>query len=85
MKTFKLMSRQHAFLNVHFPKDLEYFDKADFRLKFEESFFSAGYGLKKLHHKTQSYGNPFPIIGDHFNGFYENHLPFELTNAQKGF
>ena len=78
------MSRQHAFLNVHFPKDQEHFDKADYRLKFEESFFfQLGYGLKKLHHKTQSQGNPFPIIGDHFNDFYENHLPFELTNAQK--
>jgi len=84
MKTFKFMSRQHAFLNVHFPKDMEHFDKADYRLKFEESFFfQLGYGLKKLHHKTQSHGNPFPIIGDHFNDFYENHLPFDLTNAQK--
>ncbi|WP_300685765.1 ATP-dependent DNA helicase RecG [Chryseobacterium sp.] len=84
MKTFKFMSRPHAFLNVHFPKDMEHFDKADYRLKFEESFFfQLGYGLKKLHHKTQSYGNPFPIIGDHFNNFYENELPFELTNAQK--
>ncbi|HCM33923.1 ATP-dependent DNA helicase RecG [Chryseobacterium sp.] len=84
MKTFKFMSRQHAVLNVHFPKDMEHFDKADFRLKFEESFFfQLGYGLKKLHHKTQSFGNPFPVIGDHFNDFYEHHLPFELTNAQK--
>jgi ATP-dependent DNA helicase RecG len=84
MKTFKFMPRQHAFLNVHFPKDKEHFDKADYRLKFEESFFfQLGYGLKKLHHKTQSHGNPFPIIGDHFNNFYEKHLPFELTNAQK--
>lgn len=84
MKTFKFMSRQHTFLNIHFPKDKEHFDKADYRLKFEESFFfQLGYGLKKLHHKTQSHGNPFPIIGDHFNDFYENHLPFELTNAQK--
>jgi len=84
MKIFKFISRQHAFLNVHFPKDQIHFDKADYRLKFEESFFfQLGYGLKKLHHKTQSHGNPFPIIGDHFNDFYENHLPFELTNAQK--
>lgn len=84
MRTFKFMSRQHTFLNIHFPKDKEHFDKADYRLKFEESFFfQLGYGLKKLHHKTQSHGNPFPIIGDHFNDFYENHLPFELTNAQK--
>jgi ATP-dependent DNA helicase RecG len=39
--------------------------------------------LKKLHQKTKSFGNPFPIVGDHFTNFYNNNLPFELTNAQK--
>ncbi|WP_326982387.1 ATP-dependent DNA helicase RecG [Chryseobacterium sp. MYb264] len=84
IKHFKFLSRQHTFLNIHFPKDLEYFEKANYRLKFEESFFfQLGFALKKLHHKTQSHGNPFPIVGDYFTGFYENHLPFELTGAQK--
>ncbi|SDM17989.1 ATP-dependent DNA helicase RecG [Chryseobacterium taihuense] len=81
---YQFLSRQHTFLNIHFPKDQQHFDKADKRLKFEESFFfQLGYGLKKLHHKTQSIGNPFPIVGDYFTEFYENHLPFDLTNAQK--
>lgn len=84
MKHFKFLSRQHTYLNIHFPKDLEHFEKANYRLKFEESFFfQLGYALKKLHHKTQSHGNPFPIVGDFFTGFYENNLPFELTGAQK--
>ncbi|MGK6343660.1 ATP-dependent DNA helicase RecG [Chryseobacterium sp. DT-3] len=84
MKAFKFLSRQHTFLNIHFPKDMEYFEKADNRLKFEESFFfQLGYALKKLHHKTHSPGNPFPIVGDHFNNFYNHHIPFDLTNAQK--
>lgn len=84
MSSMKFLSRQQTFLNIHFPKNLEYFEKANQRLKFEESFFfQLGYALKKLHHKTQSVGNPFPIVGDHFTGFYENHLPFELTGAQK--
>ncbi|WP_175621511.1 ATP-dependent DNA helicase RecG [Chryseobacterium schmidteae] len=84
MSSMKFLSRQQTFLNIHFPKNLEYFEKANQRLKFEESFFfQLGYALKKLHHKTQSTGNPFPIVGDHFTGFYENHLPFELTGAQK--
>lgn len=84
IKHFKFLSRQHTFLNIHFPKDLKHVDKANYRLKFEESFFfQLGYALKKLHHKTQSHGNPFPIVGDHFNDFYENHLPFDLTGAQK--
>jgi ATP-dependent DNA helicase RecG len=46
-------------------------------------FSQLGYGLKKLHQKTKSFGNPFPIVGDHFTNFYNNNLPFELTNAQK--
>lgn len=84
MGSMKFLSRQQTFLNIHFPKNLDYFEKANQRLKFEESFFfQLGYALKKLHHKTQSVGNPFPIVGDYFTGFYENHLPFELTNAQK--
>ena len=84
IKAFKFLSRQHTYLNIHFPKDLEYVEKADNRLKFEESFFfQLSFGLKKLHHKTQSFGNSFPIVGDYFTNFYQNHLPFELTNAQK--
>lgn len=39
--------------------------------------------MKKKHNKTSSLGNPFPLVGDYFTGFYENNLPFELTNAQK--
>ncbi|WP_419868628.1 ATP-dependent DNA helicase RecG [Chryseobacterium sp. CT-SW4] len=84
IKSMQFLSRQNTYLNIHFPKNMEYFEKADHRLKFEESFFfQLGFGLKKLHHKTQSFGNPFPVIGDYFTGFYENSLPFELTNAQK--
>lgn len=83
-KAFKFLSRQHTFLNIHFPKDMEHYEKADNRLKFEESFFfQLGYALKKLHHKSHSPGNPFPIVGDHFNNFYNHHIPFDLTDAQK--
>ncbi len=84
LKSMKLMGRLGAYYNVHFPKDLQHFESANRRLKFEEAFFfQLGYGLKKLHQKTKSFGNPFPIVGDHFNNFYNNHLPFALTNAQK--
>ncbi|MDQ0065962.1 ATP-dependent DNA helicase RecG [Chryseobacterium lathyri] len=84
MKAFKFLSRQHTFLNIHFPKDMQHFEKADNRLKFEESFFfQLGYALKKIHHKSHSPGNPFPVVGDHFNSFYNHHIPFDLTNAQK--
>ncbi|UOE40007.1 ATP-dependent DNA helicase RecG [Chryseobacterium suipulveris] len=84
MKNLKLMGRIQAFYNIHFPKDLAYFEQANRRLKFEEAFFfQLGYGLKKQHHKTSVAGNPFPIVGENFNQFYDHFLPFELTNAQK--
>lgn len=83
-KSLKLTNRLTAYHNIHFPKDFQHFEAADRRLKFEEAFFfQLSYGLKKRHHKSHSVGNPFPFIGDYFNNFYENYLPFELTGAQK--
>lgn len=80
----QLMPRQAAFLNIHFPRSQAYFELALRRLKFEEAFyFQLRHGLKKQHHKTHAVGNPFPIVGDYFNTFYQQHLPFQLTQAQK--
>ncbi len=84
MEALKLMSRQEAFLNIHFPKTFAHYQQAERRLKFEEAFyFQLSHGLKKRYHKRHSFGNPFPVVGDYFNDFYQNHLPFELTGAQK--
>ena len=84
MKNLKLIGRIPAFYNIHFPKDLNHFEHANRRIKFEEAFFfKLGYGLKKQHQKTSVVGNPFPKVGANFKNFYENSIPFELTNAQK--
>jgi len=84
MKNLKLIGRIPAFYNIHFPKDLNHFEHANRRIKFEEAFFfQLGYGLKKQHQKTSVVGNPFPKVGANFKNFYENNIPFELTNAQK--
>lgn len=84
IKALKLMGRTEAFLNIHFPKNTHYLNAANRRLKFEEAFFfQLGYALKKRHHRSHAIGNPFPVVGDYFNQFYNHHLPFELTNAQK--
>ncbi|PIB31549.1 ATP-dependent DNA helicase RecG [Gaetbulibacter sp. 5U11] len=80
----KLISKSEALLNVHFPKDQEALSKAEFRLKFEELFYiQLQLILKNLIHKTKIKGFPFTTVGTHFNTFFKNHLPFELTNAQK--
>ncbi|MFB9120934.1 ATP-dependent DNA helicase RecG [Bergeyella porcorum] len=84
IKALKLMGRIEAFLNIHFPQNTHYLNAANRRLKFEEAFFfQLGYALKKQHHRSHAIGNPFPVVGDYFNQFYNHHLPFELTNAQK--
>ena len=84
LKSLKLMKRNEAYLTIHFPENIHAFEQAERRLKFEEAFFfQLGYALKKQHQKTSVQGNPFPIIGDFFNDFYQNRLTFNLTNAQK--
>lgn len=84
LKSLSLMPRAESFLNIHFPKNHALMKEAERRIKFEEAFFfQLGYGLKKQHHKATVVGSPFPLVGHHFNDFYQNHLPFELTNAQK--
>ena len=84
LQTLKLMDRQQAYQNVHFPKNQKFLDAANRRLKFEEAFFfQLGYALKKQHHHSHSVGNSFPLVGDYFNTFYNEHLPFDLTAAQK--
>ena len=81
---FKLMLKRDALLNVHFPKSQEHLAKAQYRLKFEELFFiQLQLVRKKLINKTKIKGLVFENVSDYFNNFYKNHLPFNLTNAQK--
>ncbi|WP_374504782.1 ATP-dependent DNA helicase RecG [Flavobacterium sp.] len=80
----KLISKKAALFNIHFPKSSEALAKAQFRLKFEELFFiQLQLITKNLIQKHKIKGHPFTSVGQHFNDFYQNHLPFELTNAQK--
>ncbi len=80
----KLIPKNAALFNIHFPKSPELLAKAQFRLKFEELFFiQLQLITKNLVRKHKIKGHPFTIVGENFNNFYKNHLPFELTNAQK--
>ncbi len=80
---FKLIGRQDAFKNIHFPEDFRTLEKAQYRLKFEELFFIQ---LKLIRHKAERQklkGKVFETLGHYFNQFYHEVLPFELTGAQK--
>jgi len=84
IKTNKLVSKNMAMYHIHFPTSQEALQKAQFRLKFEELFFIQLQLIRKNRiHKTKFKSYPFQKIGTHFNNFYNNNLPFKLTNAQK--
>jgi len=84
IKRYHLMSKSEALLNIHFPKSQEKLAKAQYRLKFEELFFIQLQLLrKKIIRKSKLKGYTFTAVGEKFNAFYKNNLPFELTNAQK--
>ena len=80
----KLIPKNAALFNIHFPKSAKILAKAQFRLKFEELFYiQLQLITKNLIQKHKIKGFPFTKVGEFFNDFYQNHLPFELTNAQK--
>ena len=84
LEELKLIPKNAALFNIHFPKSQELLSKAQFRLKFEELFFiQLQLITKNLIRKHKIKGHAFTIVGDNFNNFFQNHLPFELTNAQK--
>jgi len=80
----KLIPKNAALFNIHFPKSAEALAKAQFRLKFEELFYIQVQLITQNRiRKHKIKGHPFTKVGEYFNDFYQNHLPFELTNAQK--
>lgn len=84
IKDLNLIPKNAALFNVHFPKSQELLARAQFRLKFEELFFiQLQLITKNLIRKHKIKGHPFDKVGDYFTNFYQNHLPFELTGAQK--
>src|SRR5690606_20047782 len=84
ISTLNLIPKNAALFNIHFPKSAEILQRARFRLKFEELFFIQLMLIRKnLIRKHKIKGHPFEKVGNYFNDFFQNHLPFPLTNAQK--
>ena len=79
-----LINLHEALLQIHFPHNTEILKKAQYRLKFEELFYIQLHILKmKMKRKILYKGHLFSTIGNRFNSFYQDKLPFELTGAQK--
>ncbi|PQJ33070.1 ATP-dependent DNA helicase RecG [Nonlabens arenilitoris] len=80
----QLVDKNTAMYNAHFPKSAALLQQSIYRLKFEELFFiQMELLLQNRIRKTRIKGYSFEKVGKYFNDFYSNHLPFELTGAQK--
>jgi ATP-dependent DNA helicase RecG len=81
---YKLMDLQQALQKIHFPSDPAELEKARYRLKFEELFFIQLNLLRFRNNRSRKFrGSVFSNVGEKFNNFYFNNLPFTLTEAQK--
>jgi ATP-dependent DNA helicase RecG len=84
LERFRLMPRWQALNKIHFPENQAELDAATRRLKFDELFFLQLRMLQvKARRKESVRGFVFAKIGECFNRFYQEKLPFQLTNAQK--
>jgi ATP-dependent DNA helicase RecG len=83
LQQHSFISKKEALINIHFPKSLEWLERAQRRLKFEELFFIQLRLIKmKLVREEKFKGI---VFGDTsiLTRFYKEHLPFDLTEAQK--
>ncbi len=84
IKELHLLPRETAIKQIHYPQNLDLAEAAKYRLKFEELFFlQLELLLRKQIALQKNKGNVFAEVGSIFMDFYEHHLPFSLTNAQK--
>ena len=81
---YKFLSRKDAVKELHFPQSLARLEEAKRRLKFEELFYLQLRHLILKGFRNRTYkGLVFDTVGKYFHEFYDNHLPFDLTGAQK--
>ena len=79
-----LVSRDDALRKIHYPQNAKELEQARLRLKFEELFYVQLNILRYASDQRRKYrGYVFSKVGDYFNDFYKENLPFELTGAQK--
>src|ERR1017187_8292840 len=84
LKKHNLISHEEAYRQIHLPDNHEMLKQATLRLKFDELFFLQLRLLQVKGIRKKTYGGfVFDKVGNYFNDFYSNHLPFQLTGAQK--
>lgn len=84
IERYRLLGRREALKAIHYPDSQQHLDAARTRLKFEELFFmQLDYQWAHSERQQHSAGRVFATVGDHFNRFYSEKIPFPLTGAQK--
>ena len=79
-----IVSRDEALRKIHYPLNAKELERARVRLKFEELFYIQLNILRYASDQRRKFrGYVFSQVGDNFNNFYHNNLPFPLTEAQK--
>jgi ATP-dependent DNA helicase RecG len=84
LSKLKMVSISEAIKNIHFPESVEKLHSAQLRLKFDELFYIQLNILRTATlRRSKLKGFVFPTVGEQFNRFYKDYLPFALTEAQK--
>lgn len=84
LQKYVLPHRADALEQIHFPSNDKNLQRAQARLKFEELFLLQLKLMRSMQNRKQrSAGYVFEKVGECFNSFYKDKLPFELTGAQK--
>ena len=84
LEKYKLIGKKEALISIHFPSNTNMLQQAERRLKFEELFFIQLQLLHNKHLRSLKFkGALFDNVGERINKFYNEIIPFDLTNAQK--
>lgn len=84
LEKYKLIGKKDALISIHFPANANMLQQAERRLKFEELFFIQLQLLHNKHLRSLKFkGALFDNVGERINKFYNEIIPFDLTNAQK--
>lgn len=83
LQKYKLMPRPYAMRGIHFPSSSQEMQQAMLRLKFEELFFMQLQHQQSRINRMRGTGLKFSSVGERFNRFYNEKIPFEMTGAQK--
>ena len=84
LERYNLMPLKEAIYNIHFPQSAEKLKAAERRLKFDE-FLGVQLSIQSMRSDRLSKNNGFlfPKVGERFNTFFNEKIPFPLTGAQK--